>query len=114
MPTYPSCKSPTRSRASQPDSPGLICRNGNELRARLLDGIIAVRHQPIDEQHLEITCRVFEAARARPVRAEHRPHLDIEVGIVLRCRPDREDQMVWVALGDFPSLAPGADDFSFF
>src|SRR5262245_18782618 len=62
-----------------------------------------------EEQLLEKTRRILEAARSRMLLPQHVSNQDVVVGIVLRRRPNRKDQVIRIAFGNLAGLGPGAD-----
>lgn len=69
--------------------------------------------EPIDEELFQIAGGILETPFARMLLPQHRTHLHVEIRIMLRRRPDGEDQVIGVAFGDLAGLGPGADDLRF-
>src|SRR5688500_4889858 len=66
--------------------------------------------KPVEEKIFQKPSRVLEAAVAAAIRPEHGAYLDIEVGIMLRRRPDREDQVIRVGPRDLAVAHPALHD----
>src|SRR5690606_33869972 len=66
--------------------------------------------QPLHEHVFEEAGGILEAPLAGASLTEHRADLNVEIGIMLRRRPDREDQVIGIAAADLAGLDPGADD----
>src|SRR5690606_31409911 len=66
--------------------------------------------EPGNEKLFEEARRILEPPLAGLPLPEHRTHLHVEVGIVLRGGPDGEDEVIGIAFGDLAGLRPAADD----
>lgn len=83
------------------------CRSPREGKTLTPKGI---RSQPADEELFQKPRRILEAPFARMFLPQHGTHLNVEIGVMLRRRPDGEDQVVGIAFDDLARLRPGADD----